>query len=103
MRHRRPLTAAELAEIYDQNPIPAVLKLLWEIHRLRATIGRADQIRRMIGPSGSAYVADSVWQCFERELDAEPCLTDRPTPRQQQFTDECMRVLEEWRKNGRKG
>jgi len=102
MRHRKPLTAAELAEIYDREPTPAVLRLLQEIHRLRATIGRADQIRRMIGSSGSAYVAGSVWECFERELDAEPCLTDPPTSRQAEIIAKRMRMLDEWRKNGRK-
>lgn len=39
-RHQPPLTAAELAEIHDQNPTAVVLKLLWEIHRLRETILR---------------------------------------------------------------
>lgn len=48
-------------------------------------------------------MAATVWERFERELDAEPCLTDPPTPRQQKLTDERMRMLEEWRKNGRKG
>lgn len=47
--HRPPLTAARLAEIWDQHPGPVVLELLREIHRLRATISRADQVRRMIG------------------------------------------------------
>jgi hypothetical protein len=102
MRHRKPLTAAELAEIYDREPTPTVLRLLQEIHRLRSTVLRADQVRRMIGKHGSAYVAGSVWECFERELDAEPCLTDPPTPRQEEITAKRMRMLEEWRKNGRK-
>ena len=102
MRHRRPLTAAELAEIYDREPTETVLRLLQEIHRLRSTIGRADQVRRMIGKSGSAYVADCVWECFERELDAEPCLTDPPTPRQQKLREAIMRNLEVGRKNGRR-
>jgi hypothetical protein len=102
MRHRAPLTAAELAEIYDREPTETVLRLLREIHRLRSTIMRADQIRRMIGGAGSSLVAGTVWECFERELDAEPCLTDPPTPRQQKLTDERMKMLAEWRKNGRK-
>ncbi len=102
MRHRPPLTAAELAEIYDADPSENVLKLLREIHRLRATIMRADQIRKMIGSGGSAYVAGTVWECFERELDAEPCLTDPLTPRQQKLADERMRMIEEWRKNDRR-
>lgn len=35
MRDRPPLTAARLAEICDENPVPVVLQLLWEFHRLR--------------------------------------------------------------------
>lgn len=103
MPYRPPLTAAQLAEIYDREPTETVRRLLYEIHRLRATIMRADQIRKMIGSGGSAYVAGTVWECFERELDAEPCVTDRPTPRQQKRIEERMRRLDEWRKNGRKG
>lgn len=82
MRHRPPLTAAELAAIYDREPTDAVLRLLQEIHRLRATVRRADQIRRMIGTGGAA-VPSVVWTAFENELKAEPCLTDPPTPRQE--------------------
>ncbi|NYH21363.1 hypothetical protein [Paraburkholderia bryophila] len=103
MRHRPPLTAAELAEIYDREPTEAVLQLLREIHRLRSTIRRADQIRKMIGSGGHSAVASTVWECFERELDAEPCLTDPPTARQQKIHDERMRMLDVWRRNGRKG
>ena len=102
MRRRRPLTAAELAEIYDRNPTPAALTLLREIHRLRAMIMRADQVRKMIADNGRPHLAGSVWECFERELDAEPCLTDPPTPRQQEFTAERKRMIEEWQKNGRR-
>nr|DAE47906.1 MAG TPA: hypothetical protein [Caudoviricetes sp.] len=100
MRHRRPLTAAKLAAIYDREPTETVPQLLQEIYRLRSTIGRADQVRRIIGKSGSAYVADRVWECFERELDAEPCLTDPPMPRQQKLREAMMRNLEEGRKTG---
>ena len=103
MRHRPPLTAAELAEIYDREPTETVVRLLREIHRLRATIQRANQIRKMIGSAGHTAVATTVWECFERELDAEPCLTDPPTARQQKLTDERMKMLAEWRKNGRRG
>lgn len=81
MPHRTPLTAERLAEIWDAHPSPIVLELLWEIHRLRATILRADQIRRELRPYRH-FVPGAVWDVFEAELDAEPCLTDPPTPRQ---------------------
>lgn len=90
MPHRTPLTAARLAEIWDDHPYPVVLELLWEIHRLRATIRRADQVRQMLGPHGSHGIPETVWGCFVRELDAEPCLTDPPTPRQQAIVDNIV-------------
>jgi hypothetical protein len=99
MPDRRPLTAAQLAEIYDRNPTPAVLQLLREIRRLHEIVRRADQIRKMCG---RAPVAQVVWDCFERELDAEPCLRDLPTPRQQKRIDEHHRRMAEWRKNERR-
>ncbi|WP_322041835.1 hypothetical protein [Paraburkholderia sp. J67] len=82
-RHFPPLTAAELADIYDQHPLPVVLRLLWEIHRLRSTIRRANQVRQMIGTRvGSANTPAGIWERFEQDLDAEPCLSDPLTPRQ---------------------
>lgn len=83
-RHREPLTAADLARIYDENPWPVVLKLLWEIHRLHSTIRRANQVRKMLTEgSRRPHLPGGIWEIFEGELDAEPCLTDPPTPRQQ--------------------
>ena len=90
MPHRPPLTAARLAAIWDEFLQPVVLELLWEIHRLHATIMRAHQIRSLLGPRGSGVVPSTVWSCFERELDAEPCLTDKPTPRQQAMIDSVV-------------
>ncbi|WP_321947194.1 hypothetical protein [Paraburkholderia sp. J10-1] len=90
MPHRPPLTAERLAQIWDEHPEPVVLALLWEIHRMRATISRANQIRVFLSPNGSGVIPGSVWQCFECELDAEPCLTDRPTKRQQAVVDRIV-------------
>lgn len=102
MRHRPPLTAARLAQIWDEFPHPIVLELLWEIHRLRATISRANQIRHFLGKDGCGTVPSSVWVCFERELDAEPSLTDPPTPRQQASIDGAMERLSSEREKRRK-
>lgn len=90
MRHRAPLTAARLAEIYDQHPTSVVLELLWEIHRLRATISRANQIRAFLAPNGHGVIPTSVWECFNNELDVEPLLTDPPTPRQKRQIDDGL-------------
>ncbi|MEM5449837.1 hypothetical protein [Paraburkholderia guartelaensis] len=90
MPHRAPLTAQRLAEIYDESPTPVVRELLWEIHRLRATVSRANQVRQFMGPTGSHGVPSSIWECFTRDLDAEPCLTDPPTARQQAVVDKLV-------------
>ncbi|MDE1141155.1 MAG: hypothetical protein PW999_16100 [Paraburkholderia tropica] len=67
-----------------------MLELLWEIHRLRATITRAQQIRSLLGSGGSGVAPSTVWSCFERELDSEPCLTDKSTLRQQAAIDRIL-------------
>lgn len=89
MLHRAPLSAARLAEIYDEQPTPIVLELEWEIHRLRATILLANQVLCCIGsqPAGVPLV---IWETFVRTIEAEPCLCDPRTPRQQR-TLERMR------------
>jgi hypothetical protein len=47
MRYR-PLTRDQLRAIYEANPIPPVRRLLWEIHRLRATVLRANDFLRAL-------------------------------------------------------
>ena len=42
MPRYRPLSGEQLRAIYETNPTPAVKRLLWEIHRLRAVVLRAD-------------------------------------------------------------
>ncbi|MGI4812003.1 MAG: hypothetical protein ACRYG5_06685 [Janthinobacterium lividum] len=88
MRGNAPLTAAELAEIHDLHDSPVVRKLLWEIHRLRATVLRANQVRIACGdtPPGIPHV---LWDVFVGELEREPCITDPRTPRQQALLDRC--------------
>jgi hypothetical protein len=89
MPHRAPLTAARLAQLYDLEPSPVVLELSWEIHRLRAMILRVDQIRQLLAGSPTA-VPQFLWDVFIRELDAEPCLHDPLTPRQQRWCDRAL-------------
>jgi hypothetical protein len=86
MAHRPPLGLAELAALYDHEPTAVVRELLWEIHRLQSTIRRAQQVREMArhAPTG---VPEVIWKSFESELDAEPCLRDPLTPRQQARMD----------------
>jgi hypothetical protein len=48
MPRYRPLTSEQLRAIYEANPTPAVKRLLWEIHRLRASVLRADDFVRAL-------------------------------------------------------
>lgn len=47
----------------------------------------------MVKPAAGSYVPAVVWECFERELDAEPCLTDPRTKRQQAQTEAVLESL----------
>jgi hypothetical protein len=42
-----PLTREHLRAIWECNPLPVVRRLLWEIHRLRALVLRANDFARM--------------------------------------------------------
>jgi hypothetical protein len=55
MPRYRPLTGEQLRVIYETNPTPAVKRLLWEIHRLRAVVLRADDFVRTL----ARYKGDS--------------------------------------------
>jgi hypothetical protein len=101
MPHRPALHLAELAALWDAEPTPVVLSLLWEIHRLQATIRRAQQVREMIR-SRPGSVPDIVWLAFEKELDAEPCLTDGQTERQRKKIERWMARSEAERESKRK-
>jgi hypothetical protein len=90
MPHRAPLTAARLAELYDQDPSPLVRELLWEIHRLRAVILRAHQVRSTIGHN-PPLVPQVLWEAFTKELDAEPCVHDPATTRQERSRERRFR------------
>jgi hypothetical protein len=89
---RPPLTAAELAEI-GNTATEREKKLLWEIHRLRSVIRRANQVARdaTMGPQG---VPTLVWEAFVAEVTREPAVTDKPTPRQQAVIDAARRKRE---------
>ncbi|MEM5317255.1 hypothetical protein [Paraburkholderia sp. JHI869] len=59
-----PLTAAELAAIYDAEPTATIWRLMHEIHRLRAVVIRSNQIRTMIGARYGGSVTDAVWAAW---------------------------------------
>jgi hypothetical protein len=73
---RPKLTRSDLHDIGQRNNSPEVVALLWEIHRLRALVLRADQLQRMLGEMGGAQglLLDSL----RAELEGEPCVAEFP-------------------------
>jgi hypothetical protein len=73
---RPKLTRSDLHEIGQRSNSPDVRALLWEIHRLRGLVLRADQLQQMLGEMGGAQglVLDSL----RGELEGEPCVAEFP-------------------------
>ncbi|WP_321939770.1 hypothetical protein [Paraburkholderia sp. J8-2] len=80
MPHRPPLTATRPVEIWEECPQPLVLELRWEIHRLRATIMRAHQIRSLLGSRGSGVVPSTLFGVASNES-LTPSPASRTSPR----------------------
>jgi hypothetical protein len=59
-----PLTRDQLGEIWQRAPIAAVRLLLWEIHRLRALVLRANDFVRM----ATYYKAEQRMDTTSRSL-----------------------------------
>lgn len=97
MPDREPLTAAELADMYHREPTEVVKALLWEIHRLRALIRRANQIMEM-SKAGPVGPPETLWEAFGIALAKEPVLTDPRTERQTRMIDESLQRLKEGKK-----
>lgn len=75
--NRPKLTKADLHEIKLRGwENPDVVAMLFEIHRLRALVLRADQLQRCLGEMGGAQglVLDSL----RAELEGEPCVAEFP-------------------------
>lgn len=69
------LTATRLRSLYLESPTPAVRELLWEIHRLRLLLLRADQLQRSMGVCGPE--TSFILEIFRRELAGEPCIDEQ--------------------------
>lgn len=80
MRHttfRPPLTAAELRQIGLRGDPADIIRLLWEIKRLRSIVLRAHQYQRTIhGGSGGSQL---VLNALRRELESEPVILELGT------------------------
>lgn len=75
MPFKPPLTVETLQAIQERNHgSEDVRTLLWEIKRLRAMLLRADQLRDRFPKPGNCL--DAVWEEFQRDLAAEPCVTE---------------------------
>ena len=77
----QPLTSDQLGAIYEASPTPAVRRLLWEIHRLRATILAADQLNQRLIETGAAARVDTTTQLLigslRERLKDEPVVRER--------------------------
>ena len=81
MQFRResiPMTAEQLREIGQRKDPADIVPLLWEIHRLRALVLRADQLQKGLGEAAPSQIILTV---FRQELEGEPCIAERlPMP-----------------------
>lgn len=76
-RHKPPLTKADLQDIQRRRMGDEdVYRLLWEIHRLRSIVLRADQLQRSIGDLGGG--PGIVLKALRDELKDEPCVKEFP-------------------------
>jgi hypothetical protein len=73
---RPKLTKSDLHAIGQHSNSPDVRALLWEIHRLRAIVLRADQLQRVLGEMGGAQ--GLVLNGLRAELEGEPCVAEFP-------------------------
>jgi hypothetical protein len=77
MRHKPPLTKSQLQEIQERRKGDEdVRALLWEIHRLRSIVLRADQLQRSLDSVGGG--PGIVLQALRDELKGEPCVKEFP-------------------------
>lgn len=68
------LTAQYLRSLYFREPTPIVRELLWEVHRLRLLVLRADQLQRGMGVCGPEI--SFILEVFRREIADEPCIEE---------------------------
>ena len=85
MRFKPPLTKEALQAIQDRNPrrrgdqqSDDLDAALWEIHRLRAIVLRADQLQRAYGDSVFGGGLSLVLQAFREDMAREPCVLEMP-------------------------
>ena len=68
--NREPLTRTQLRDVWAQNPTPTTKLLLWEIHRLRALVLRANDLVRSLSARGADRTLDSTTLALLRGLRA---------------------------------
>ncbi|WP_155301346.1 hypothetical protein [Cupriavidus necator] len=70
------LTAAQLRAFFFRRPCPEVRDLLWEIHRLRLLLLRANQLQEAM-TGANAPTTQFILDIFRREIEGEPCIKER--------------------------
>lgn len=85
MRFKPALTKETLQAIQERNPRCRVdqqsddlYAALWEIHRLRAIVLRADQLQRAYGEPVFGGGLSLVLQAFRDNMAREPCVLEMP-------------------------
>ena len=74
---RQKLTKSDLHEIKLRGrKNPDVVALLWEVHRLRAIVLRADQLQKTLGEMGGSQ--GLLLDALRSELEGEPCISEFP-------------------------
>ena len=78
MPKHRPLTRDQLRTVYELSPTPAVKRLLWEVHRLRAVVLRANDLVRTIDYNGTKLDPASglALKGLREALEAEPVVLE---------------------------
>ena len=75
-----PLTREQLRGIWQRAPSPAVRLLLWEVHRLRALVLRANDFVRHATQRGAARTMDTtsgaLLDGLRESLDDEPVVKE---------------------------
>jgi hypothetical protein len=74
----RPVTRDQLRTVYETNPTPAVKRLLWEVHRLRAVVLRANDLVRSIDYNGTKLDPASLLALkgLREALEGEPVVRE---------------------------
>lgn len=84
MPFKPPLTTAELSEICAHRDAADVIRLAWEVKRLRCLVLKANQVVRELPEKGGP--GGIVLECLRKDLKVEPCVMDEDARRRESLT-----------------